>query len=123
MPEHVIKTPLTDPDHHTVGHYFASGMHPGVIWYCDSWDSRWGYWMRDVESSLEYEQDQESRYRRNVSERAIRATWWPITIDPHFEGDRPWVYTGLGGWTGREKFWELVERGLITLKEHEKKYA
>ena len=119
---HVIKTPLTDPEHHTVGRYFASGSHPGVIWYCDSWDSRWGYWMRDVESSPVFEQDQESQYRRNISERAVGATWWRIRVDPHFSGDRPWVTTGLRGWTGRDKFWELVERGLITLREEEKKH-
>lgn len=114
----MIKTPLTDPNHDVVGRYFAGGHTPGVIYYCDSWDSRWGYWMRDVESSPEFEQDQESKYRRNVSERAINATFWRIYVENDNLGQ--FIHTGLGGWTGREKFKQLILEGRVVLRESEK---
>lgn len=66
-----IKTPETDPDHPTVGHYFSapnfSGPSPAV-YYCDSYDPRCGFWMTDIAT----------QERTNVSERAIGRTFHRI---------------------------------------------
>lgn len=64
-----IKTPKTHPDHHVVGHYFAGyscSTGKTEIYFCDSYDSRIGYWMTNVN---------ESKDRKNISERAIGRTF------------------------------------------------
>ena len=70
-----LVTPQTDPQHDTVGHYFAgptlfndigkSDAQP-PIYYCDSYDPRMGYWMTEKSNPSN---------RRNVSERAIGRTY------------------------------------------------
>ncbi len=75
-----IKTPQTDPDHHTVGHHYAGWNFErsrSEIYFCDSYDPRQGYWMTNVNDPCD---------RRNVSVRAIDrtfmeaedqgASWW-----------------------------------------------
>lgn len=65
-------TPLTHPDHHTVGHDFmghSSKMGASARWFCASHDQS-GYNMvnrGDPENVI------------NVSERAIGRTFWKIT--------------------------------------------
>jgi hypothetical protein len=65
----MIKTPETDPNHHTIGQYFKAGN--GIIYYCDSYDTNLGYWMTGI-TNLED--------RRNVSERAIGRTFHVIEV-------------------------------------------
>lgn len=62
-----IKTPLTHPDHETVGHCFQGcwGVHTRIF-YCDSYDPRIGFWMVELGNP---------ENRRNVSERAIGRTF------------------------------------------------
>jgi hypothetical protein len=67
MSESYIKTPQTDPDHHTVGQTFKGW--DGKFYYCDSYDSSCGYWMTEVGNPDN---------RRNVSERAIGRTYHQI---------------------------------------------
>lgn len=97
-------TPATHPKHHTVGKYFASGW-GGLIWYCDSYDPRLGYWMTPIDAT-----DKEWRVveRTNVSERAIGASFHEIWIEP--DG---WFHTGLGGWTGHERFQYYLDAGIV----------
>lgn len=62
-----IKTPETHPDHHVVGKKFSAWN--GNTYYCDSYDPAIGYWMINVDNVSD---------RRNVSERAIGATYHEI---------------------------------------------
>lgn len=65
-----IQTPETHPGHHTIGRYFKG---QGILWYCDSYDTRLGYWMTPVFG----ERDPKiygATERINVSERAIDAS-------------------------------------------------
>ena len=70
MPQRIIKTAKTNPDHHTVGKFFKAWSYlPGggsTIYYCDSWVENMGYWMVNVFDVSE---------RRNVSEAAIGRTY------------------------------------------------
>lgn len=69
MSDNPIKTPLTHPDHHTVGHHFAgySGQaQRTVVYFCDSYDPRIGYWLTSTENPED---------RKNVSEAAIGRTY------------------------------------------------
>ena len=61
--EATIKTPETDPEHHTVGRRFRGWG--GGTYFCDSYDPRYGYWMTN----------EATQERGNVSERAIGATF------------------------------------------------
>lgn len=77
----MIKTPKTHPDHPVVGklwggHSFKSDK--TEVYYCDSYDTAIGYWLTNVH-------DHEDR--KNVSERAINATYWPAED----KGDYVWV--------------------------------
>ncbi len=78
-----IITPKTNPDHPVVGHYFGGYNYATkgtVIYYCDSYDPRLGYWLTNVKDKKD---------RRNVSEAAINRTfheardvgthWWVTT--------------------------------------------
>ena len=60
-----IRTPHTDPSHHTVGRRFTKS---GESYYCDSYDPLQGYWMTNEKTGE----------RRNVSERAIGSTFHQI---------------------------------------------
>lgn len=66
-----IKTSLTHPIHETIGNFYGSGLVYGiegtVIFYCDSYDARQGYWMTPV--------SHKNTERRNVSIRAIDRTF------------------------------------------------
>lgn len=66
--EQGLKTPETDPRHHTVGRLWVG--FGGGVYYCDSYDPRIGYWMTNIADSKD---------RRNVSERAPHRTFHPIT--------------------------------------------
>lgn len=68
-----IKTPETDPDHHTVGKTFKA--HDGHEYFCDSWEENMGYWMTRVDCPPERRGDLHSEFRRNVSEMAIGRTF------------------------------------------------
>lgn len=59
-----IKTPETHPDHETVGRTFTAWN--GERYWCDSYDSRIGFWMTNIDNEGD---------RRNVSERAIGRTF------------------------------------------------
>ncbi len=41
----MLKTPRSNPDHHTIGQLFKSA--DGIVWYCDSADDA-GYWFTNV---------------------------------------------------------------------------
>lgn len=64
-----IKTSITHPNHHTVGHYFKDWN--GQYYFCDSYDPRSGYWMTGVLDSMD---------RKNVSERAIGRTFHEVSF-------------------------------------------
>ena len=70
--ELIIKTPKTDPEHHTIGMKFRAW--DGEIYYCDSWEENAGYWMT---------QDKNREIRRNVSERAIGRTFHLYSEQKH----------------------------------------
>lgn len=78
----VIRTPETDPKHHTIGLCFKAW--DGLVYYCDSHEANHGYWMTRVDTPEDHLQDREGEYRRNVSERAINGTFWPIRKDGDF---------------------------------------
>lgn len=62
-------TPATNPDHPIVGHYFAGPSYvtgKTAIYLCESLDPSIGYWLVNINKSWE---------RRNISERAIGATF------------------------------------------------
>jgi hypothetical protein len=71
--EKVIKTTQTDPDHETIGFTFQNWE--GLLFFCDSWESNLGFWMTRVDSPPERRGDLHSKFRRNVSERAIGRTF------------------------------------------------
>lgn len=70
----IIKTPITDPNHPTVGHFFDS--YDGKIYYCDSYDSSCGFWMKEHGGEK----------KKNVSERAIDKTFHKIHVEPDGSG-------------------------------------
>lgn len=107
-----FKTPQTDPHHHTVGHYFATGL-DGSIFYCDSYDSRIGYWMTRADAPVARWADELGEFRHNVSERAIGRTYHVIYLD---EGRRPW--TCLGGWTKAEEAQATIDAHRAALQEN-----
>jgi hypothetical protein len=72
----MLKTPQTDPDHPTIGRRFRAW--DGHIYFCDSYDPRIGFWMTREDAPPEHRQDQSGDWRRNVSERAIGATYHRI---------------------------------------------
>lgn len=63
-PSEELKTPLTHPDHETVGHCFHGCF--GGIYYCDSYDPRIGFWVVELGKP---------ENRKNISERAIGRTY------------------------------------------------
>ena len=80
----MIKTPETHPDHPVVGHTFAAYCpydSKPAVYYCDSYDTKIGYWMRREDCPEEHKQDESGKWRRNVSERAIDRTFHTIYID------------------------------------------
>jgi len=67
----MIKTPQTHPDHHVVGKFWGAHSFKNdktAVYYCDSYDSDLGYWMTNILDHTD---------RRNISERAPWATYWP----------------------------------------------
>lgn len=65
-----IITPSTHPEHHTVGRHFGGYLSEKkctVIYFCDSYDPKIGYWLTQVEDTTN---------RINVSERAIGRTFY-----------------------------------------------
>lgn len=71
MDPRIIKTPQTDPDHHTVGRRFRAWRDGGpAVYFCDSYDPTMGYWMTNEADPSD---------RRNVSERAIGRTYHEVT--------------------------------------------
>lgn len=72
-----IKTPETNPDHAVVGKTFRA--FGGDLYFCDSYDPAMGYWMRHVDAPAENYNDQHSKWRRNVSERAIGRTFHRVS--------------------------------------------
>lgn len=77
-----IRTPLTHPDDPVIGHRFRGPF--GKKFFCDSWEENCGYWMTNESDPAE---------RRNVSERAIGATF-------HYLSDAAPVH-GCGHMQGR----------------------
>lgn len=70
-------TPVTHPDHHTVGKEFGGHDHQdsewaGKRWFCFSHD-RAGYWMYATDGSGHW---------TNVSERAIGRSFHEIHVEP-----------------------------------------
>lgn len=65
----VIKTPESHPAHRTIGRTFHAL--DGHQYFCDSWESGRGYWMTRVDGQPDASDDKASKFRRNVSERAI----------------------------------------------------
>ncbi len=62
-----LKTPQTDPGHHVLGRLWVG--YPGLVYYCDSYDPRLGYWLTNIANSSD---------RRNVNEKAPGATFQSI---------------------------------------------
>lgn len=81
-----ILTPETHPDHHTVGRFFNAW--DGLLYYCDSYDPRIGYWMTAlcVNPTNGVPPCNTPPRRTNVSERAIGGTFHEIYI---FDPRRP----------------------------------
>ncbi len=69
MIQTILKTPESHPGHRTIGRTFLAW--DGHQYYCDSWESGRGYWMTRVEAEPELSSNTPSKFRRNVSERAI----------------------------------------------------
>ena len=69
-----IKTAQTDPEDPVIGHRFRGPE--GETFICDSWEENRGYWMTS---------ERDSAIRRNVSERAIGATFHflPESVSAH----------------------------------------
>lgn len=69
MPASSLITPESHPFHTTVGKHFGaylSGVSGTVVYLCDSYDPRLGFWMTQVDDPIN---------RLNVSERAIGRTF------------------------------------------------
>lgn len=64
-----IRTPATDPDHNVIGQTFKAW--DGHRYICDSWEQDLGFWMFRTDENGDL-------VRRNVSERAIGATYHPV---------------------------------------------
>ncbi len=89
-----VKTMESNPDHPTIGHHFAYGDSGGVkIWLCTSHDPRTGFWMQNIHNP---------EVLKNISERAIRATFWPAE-----ERDTNWY---VPQWCKSYEKTELVAR-------------
>lgn len=73
MTSPIVKTPITDPNHETIGQTFKAW--DGHTYFCDSWESNLGFWMTRVDAPAERQTDLHSKYRRNVSERVIGRTY------------------------------------------------
>jgi hypothetical protein len=89
-----IKTPETDPDHHTVGRHLAGYSWESKrteIYFCDSYDPSCGYWLTNVNAPED---------RKNVSERAIGATYHKVED----QGESWWVNT----WSVRKRKEDLT---------------
>jgi hypothetical protein len=78
MSDRVIITPETDPNHHTVGRNFRAW--DKYVYFCDSYDSDLGYWMTRVDAPEENKSDKHTQWRKNVSERAIGASFCEIDV-------------------------------------------
>jgi hypothetical protein len=101
-----ILTPKTGPDHHVVGRHFEgpcfrcdAGKH---VFYCDSYDSRIGFWMTRADCPADHAQDVDGEWRRNVSERAIGRTFHRIYNDGPEHGQPM-------------SAWGIVDRALLTI--------
>ncbi|MDF9778902.1 hypothetical protein OKW11_005948 [Pseudomonas baetica] len=77
MIQTVVKTPESHPAHRTIGRTFHAW--DGHQYYCDSWESGRGYWMTRVDAQSELRDDTPSKFRRNVSERAIGRNFHLVT--------------------------------------------
>ena len=66
----------TQEDHPVVGHRFKAW--DGHVYFCDSYDPSIGFWMTREDAPAEHRQDQNSKWRRNVSERVIGSTFHRI---------------------------------------------
>jgi hypothetical protein len=66
-----VKTPITYPDHHVVGKYWAGygfASEGTQIYLCVDYDPRYDYALESITGPKD---------RREISPRAIRATFWP----------------------------------------------
>ena len=73
MVTQIIKTPVTDPNHETIGQTFSAW--DGQTYICDSWESNLGFWMTRVDAPADRQTDLHSTFRRNVAEHAIGRTF------------------------------------------------
>ncbi len=76
MSKLTLKTAQSHPDHATVGQFFNG--HDGFIYYCDSYDPSYGFWMTPVVST-KADEPKGMPERRNVSEAAIGRTFHYIS--------------------------------------------
>lgn len=83
----MIRTIETDPEHSVIGNFFDA--YDGKVYYCDSHDSRCGYWMTEYKNPVN---------RVNISERAIDRTFHTIHTD------------GMYGGTGFSQFRRHIKR-------------
>lgn len=60
-----VTTAEDAPNHKTIGQTFRYWN--GELYFCDSHDSRQGFWMTNVESPRKHGQNEISEWRRNVS--------------------------------------------------------
>jgi hypothetical protein len=71
-----IITPETHPNHSVVGKLWISvWSEKGLVYLCDSYDPRIGYWMTPVEGSPTVNEYGSPIERKNISERAIGRTY------------------------------------------------
>jgi len=77
--EFEIKTPETHPEHDVVGKFWAGW--DGIVYLCDSYDPKRGYWMTPVDVSGR--RDEGEPKRRNISESAIARTYYQRWKCPH----------------------------------------
>ena len=79
----MIQTPETNPDDSVIGQRFKAWCmyeHETTIYYCDSYDTRIGYWMTRHDCPDDHKADEDGKWRRNVSERAIGCTYHKIYV-------------------------------------------
>jgi len=67
-------TPADRPNHETIGRIFNSWN--GYRWFCDAWEENHGFWMTRLDAPQDRRADLgDTDFRKNVSERAIGATF------------------------------------------------
>lgn len=84
MPGPVILTAADRPGHHVLGRRFRSYCvydRKPAVYVCDSHQSDYGYWMTREDAPEENRQDRDTKWRLNVSERAIGASFHRVWED------------------------------------------